>query len=282
MAVRHPPPLQPLPPLDCLADALPSSIILAMKTRAQKKKNKVNPTTPGKSPQLKSPPAIKTPGEDDDVSVASVSSAASALGRGVALHIQKGLAIAVEEGGGIGLFDIKPEHQKLSKLLDKYQEDQPKEERIFGERGDPIRRKLQRYIECWRKYHANGEYVEKVLNRFSVQSHKNLKKDSCDKDSGSDETSAGSSAGSSLADTPQQKTSAPKKPSSDKKPPAKKTTGKHAASPLKADTEREEEEDLEVPQTILATDTASVTSSLNTATDNRTMSMDRNTEYVGK
>jgi hypothetical protein len=254
-----------------------------MKTRAQKKKNKVNPTTPGKSPQLKSPPAIKTPGEDNDVSVASVSSAASALGRGVALHIQKGLAIAVEEGGGIGLFDIKPEHQKLSKLLDKYQEDQPKEERIFGERGDPIRRKLQRYIECWRKYHANGEYVEKVLNRFSVQSHKNLKKDSCDKDSGSDETSAGSSAGSSLADTPQWKTSAPKKPSSDKKPPAKKTTGKHAASPLKADTEREEEEDLEVPQTILATDTASVTtSSLNTATDNRTMSTDRNTEYVGK
>jgi hypothetical protein len=71
-----------------------------MKTRAQKKKNKVNPTTPGKSPQLKSPPAIKTPGEDDNVSVASVSSAASALGRGVALHIQKGLAIAVEEGGG--------------------------------------------------------------------------------------------------------------------------------------------------------------------------------------
>jgi hypothetical protein len=281
MAVHHPPPLQPLPPLDCLADALPSSsIILAMKTRAQKKKNKVNPTTPGKSPQLKSPPAIKTPGEDDDVSVASVSSAASALGRGVALHIQKGLAIAVEEGGGIGLFDIKPEHQKLSKLLDKYQEDQPKEERIFGERGDPIRRKLQRYIKHWRKYHANGEYVEKVLNRFSVQSHKNLKKDSCDKDSGSDETSAGSSAGSSLADTPQWKTSAPKKPSSDKKPPAKKTTGKHAASPLKADTEREE--DLEVPQTILATDTASVTSSLNTATDNRTMSMDRNTEYVGK
>jgi hypothetical protein len=101
MAVHHPPPLQPLPPLDCLADALPSSsIILAMKTRAQKKKNKVNPTTPGKSPQLKLPPAIKTPGEDDNVSVASVSSAASALGRGVALHIQKGLAIAVEEGGG--------------------------------------------------------------------------------------------------------------------------------------------------------------------------------------
>jgi hypothetical protein len=67
-----------------------------------------------------------------------------------------------------------------------------------------------------------------------------------------------------------------------KKPPAKKTTGKHAASPLKADTEQEEEENLEVPQTIFATDTASVTSSLNTATDNRTMSMDRNTEYVGK
>jgi hypothetical protein len=72
-----------------------------MKTRAQKKKNKVNPTTPGKSPQLKSPPAIKTPGEDNDISVASVSSAASALGRGVALHIQKGLAIAVEEGGAL-------------------------------------------------------------------------------------------------------------------------------------------------------------------------------------
>jgi hypothetical protein len=261
-----------------------------MKTRAQRQKqrNKVNPTTPGKSPELKSPPAKTLEEEEDDQkSVASVSSAASAVGRrGLPLHVQKELAIALENSGGIASFDYNTP-QAISKLCDQYQEGRQGEEHIFGNRGDPVRRTIGKYVGRWRAYHEKGEYVEKVLNKFNIKSHKNLKKtsdgntSSDDSTAGSEEAGAGSSEGSSLVETPQRKTTAKESPA--KNPPAKakkKTPAKRPASAPKTVQEEEPVEepvDLEVPQTILVPETASVASSLNT-TDTKTMSSD----YIGK
>jgi hypothetical protein len=79
---------------------------------------------------------------------------------------------------------------------------------------------IGKYISHWRAYHEKGEYVEKVLNKFHIKSHKNFKKtsdrntSSDNSTAGSEEAGTGSSEGSSLVETPQRKTTA-------KKPPAK-------------------------------------------------------------
>ena len=151
------------------------------------RKNKVVPTKPIKSPELKLP-GVSDGQTFDDSSVLSIASS-TASRPGLAFHIQKQLAADIESNGGIGVFRKQKASQAVSKFLDK--QDNP----IYGARGDPLRSQLQQYIKRWKKLDREGTYAERVLNRFTIQSAANQRAAQRDKTTKQSKGSNSSSSG---------------------------------------------------------------------------------------
>lgn len=76
-------------------------------------------------------------------------------------HLQKQLAIDIEENGGINRFVGNTEDQSLYYLLEQRQD-------LYGERGDPIRTKIRRRVRYWRDLNNEGKYNKKVLVPFGI------------------------------------------------------------------------------------------------------------------
>ena len=79
------------------------------------------------------------------------------------LHVQKQLARDIEENGGIAHFD--GQNQRLSKLLDRLSEGHS----LYGDRADPIRKKLRKKVYTWIVLDREGQYVSQVLNPWRIR-----------------------------------------------------------------------------------------------------------------
>ena len=126
-------------------------------------KNRVSATTPLRSPDISQAPT--TGAGDDTVSTSS------SKRPGLARNVQKELANLLEGNGGIAKFrGAQSDQHALSKLLDE-------DKATFGKRGDPIRVQIGKYVTRWSNYNKQGQYADKVLNRYGVKSASNRKKD---------------------------------------------------------------------------------------------------------
>jgi hypothetical protein len=134
----------------------------------EKSKNRVAAAKPPKSPAL---PAHHNRVDTDAPSVCSSSQASNSSSNrpGLPLFVQKQLAIDIEEAGGINIVVVDAsDNQALSQLCNRNQ-------KLYGKRGDPIRRRIRRKIEYWKQYCIEGTYQEKVLDRLHVKSASVLK-----------------------------------------------------------------------------------------------------------
>ena len=130
-----------------------------------RQKNKIVATKALKSPDIAK---AQVPAEEE--SIASSTASRPGLPR----HIQKALAEKLEgEIGGIGNLKKNKNDQSVASLCNSDVD-------TFGRRGDPVRLQIQKYIYRWIKYHEEGSYAEKVLNRFGVKSAATRKKEARD------------------------------------------------------------------------------------------------------
>jgi len=121
---------------------------------------------PPKSPELRrnSPlSANRPPGEDrEQVASPSVSiGSGSRTGTQLPLNLQKQLAIDIENSGGIKAFEGSD--HTLAEVLNKRED-------LYGIRGSLLRSRITKKVYRWKLLQRRGEYVEKVLNLFSVKS----------------------------------------------------------------------------------------------------------------
>jgi hypothetical protein len=128
-------------------------------TSTEKSKSRFAVAKPPKSPALPSPAHNRV----DTTNASSVcSSQASSISNRpeLALYIQKQLATDIEEAGGINAVIISTgNNQALSQLCNRNQ-------KVYGKRGDLIRRRIHRKVLYWKKYVTEGTYREKVLDRL--------------------------------------------------------------------------------------------------------------------
>ena len=144
-------------------------------------------------------------------------------------RIQKQLARDIEENGGIAHF--AGHNQRLAQLLDRKSDDEGHTR--YGERADPIRKKLQKKVYSWIVLDREDKYIGQVLNpwrirQWSARNTSKTKTRSSSKrqaaaaaaavsDDISVASSSSSAAASSLSDSSNQATVPAKKPASKKK-----------------------------------------------------------------
>ena len=158
---------------------------------------------PPKSPELRrnSPlSATRPPGEDREQAVASPSvsiGSGSRTGTQLPLNLQKQLAIDIENSGGIKAFEGSD--HTLAEVLNKRED-------LYGTRGSILRSRITKKVYRWQLLQRRGEYVEKVLNLFSVKSAivqlkecQEQREDSSLSSSGSSSTSSESSVDSTTS-----------------------------------------------------------------------------------
>ena len=126
---------------------------------------------PPKSPELRHnslssnrPPGYHHPGEDREQVVSpsvSLGSSGSRTGTPLPLHLQKQLARDIENSGGIKAFEGSD--HTLAEVLNKRED-------LYGIRGSILRSRITKKVYWWKLLQRRGEYVEKVLNLFSVKS----------------------------------------------------------------------------------------------------------------
>jgi hypothetical protein len=80
---------------------------------------------------------------------------------GLLLHIQKQLAKDIKASGGIKVF-IGSNH-KLCDLL-------ANRKYFYGKQADKIQTAISKKVYCWQLLDSDGQYIEKVLNRFKISS----------------------------------------------------------------------------------------------------------------
>jgi hypothetical protein len=166
-------------------------------TKAPKKTARLPP----KSPELRrknSLSANRPPGEDRvqvaSPSVSIGSSSGSRTGTPLPLNLQKQLARDIENSGGIKAFEGSD--HTLAEVLNKRED-------LYGIRGSILRSRITKKVYRWQLLQRRGEYVEKVLNLFSVKSAivqlkecQEQREDSSLSSSGSSSTSSESSVDS--------------------------------------------------------------------------------------
>jgi hypothetical protein len=138
----------------------------------------------------------RPPGEDQSPapspSVSIAGSCTSASRTGLKLPLQKQLAIDIEGSGGIKAFEGS--EQKLSELLNK-------RETLYGTRGDKLRQQISKKVYRWQLLHRQSEYVETVLNCFSVKSAAIQQKHHQERDNSSLSAASSSSSDESSVDS---------------------------------------------------------------------------------
>jgi hypothetical protein len=140
-----------------------------MKTRSSKSKGSQQNNRPPTSPPLRSPPpssAKKTTLssaalEDQSVASPSITVSSARSRASLSLHVQKQLAKDIEASGGIKLY-LGSEHNLCELLANR--------EELYGKRADKIRRAISKKVYRWKLLDRDGQYVEKVLNRFKISS----------------------------------------------------------------------------------------------------------------
>lgn len=191
------------------------------KQSATKKKNKVNPIRPLKSPELRKQPKESATADVDDGNQSDVSSTSSRPG--IPYHLQKQLAKDIEKAGGIKTFKKGNQSQSLAALCDKRTD-------LFGKRGSVLRRKIINKVYRWEILNRDGLYTDKILNKFSVKSAATLRSEKkgskaptseSELSSSAEEDSDGDSSESSDSDSDSSSHS-PKPPPRKKLPKAKK------------------------------------------------------------
>ena len=133
-------------------------------TSTEKAKNRVAAAKPTKSPALPSPPAhnrVDTP--TDTSSVCSSQASSTSTRPRLPLFLQKQLAIDIEEAGGINTLLINSSDSQALSLLCNL------DEKVYGKRGDPIRRQIHRKVCSWKLFYLEGTYQKKVLERLHVK-----------------------------------------------------------------------------------------------------------------
>jgi hypothetical protein len=130
-----------------------------------KRKRGINKDRVAAIASFTSPSRLQSVPCSDSKSVCSAasSSTTSSRARGeLPQHITKQLAEDIEADGGIATF-ITRSHKLLSNLLDKRPD-------LYGKRGDEIRKRIQKKVYYWQKYHKAGTYAENILSKFQIQS----------------------------------------------------------------------------------------------------------------
>lgn len=132
---------------------------------------RANPKRQNQSKVEFSPTIFRSGGSRGSASVASPSSDTDTSSKrafdplpGVVL---KQLATDIEAAGGIQKFSgLNKAPQALASLCNTRED-------LYGLRGDKLRNKIGKQVHRWVLLHKKGQYVDKVLNRFSVRSAKN-------------------------------------------------------------------------------------------------------------
>ena len=109
--------------------------------------------------------------EEDHQSITKSHSTQESKRNQLPVHVQKVLAEDIEADGGIK--NLIGSTHGLSNLLDKRLKftNNP-----YGNRADPLRRRVQQKVYKWQQLYEEGTYTEKVLNKLQIKSFDNQQK----------------------------------------------------------------------------------------------------------